>query len=240
MDYDPDGRPGWALLFANRGWDVYVVDWPGVGRSGTRPENLADTPADLVNALALLLERTGPSVLVGHSIGAAVALKLTERHPESIRAVAALAPASVESVGSVVPPSPLDEFSGTTREGARQRFANSAKFPEAAFDRYFASLVLYGPRIHNAAIGLTDELKLDRSKTGLWNKRVPTLVLAADDDMTVPASRMAETTRVMGVPMTMLGRNWSMPGHGHLFIVELESEAIAGRVEEWLAIALRR
>ena len=25
----PDGRPGWAFDFASRGWEVYVIDWPG-------------------------------------------------------------------------------------------------------------------------------------------------------------------------------------------------------------------
>src|SRR3712207_1539584 len=28
----PDGRPGWATSFLRRGWAVYVVDRPGLGR----------------------------------------------------------------------------------------------------------------------------------------------------------------------------------------------------------------
>src|SRR2546426_597155 len=28
----PDGRPGWADFFLQRGWPVYVVDQPGRGR----------------------------------------------------------------------------------------------------------------------------------------------------------------------------------------------------------------
>jgi pimeloyl-ACP methyl ester carboxylesterase len=32
----PDGRPGWAPLFAEHGYNVYVVDWPGVGRGAGR------------------------------------------------------------------------------------------------------------------------------------------------------------------------------------------------------------
>src|SRR4051794_26802818 len=31
----PDGREGWAGLFAAAGHDVFVVDWPGHGRSPT-------------------------------------------------------------------------------------------------------------------------------------------------------------------------------------------------------------
>ena len=33
----PDGRPGWATWFAERGWHVYLVDQPGRGRSAWQP-----------------------------------------------------------------------------------------------------------------------------------------------------------------------------------------------------------
>jgi pimeloyl-ACP methyl ester carboxylesterase len=33
----PDGRPGWATWFLERGWPVYVVDQPGKGGSGYFP-----------------------------------------------------------------------------------------------------------------------------------------------------------------------------------------------------------
>ncbi|MDB5732993.1 MAG: uncharacterized protein JWQ03_2888, partial [Variovorax sp.] len=34
----PDGRPGWAWYFLQRGWPVYVIDQPGHGKSGYVPE----------------------------------------------------------------------------------------------------------------------------------------------------------------------------------------------------------
>src|SRR4051812_38481791 len=34
----PDGREGWAQYFLRRGYAVYVVDTPGRGRAGYRPE----------------------------------------------------------------------------------------------------------------------------------------------------------------------------------------------------------
>ncbi|VUC35798.1 unnamed protein product [Clonostachys rosea] len=33
----PDGNPGWAAYFLNQGYHVYLVDLPGVGRSGKHP-----------------------------------------------------------------------------------------------------------------------------------------------------------------------------------------------------------
>jgi pimeloyl-ACP methyl ester carboxylesterase len=35
----PDGRPGWAQYFSEHGWDVYVVDQVGRGRSGQSPDS---------------------------------------------------------------------------------------------------------------------------------------------------------------------------------------------------------
>jgi pimeloyl-ACP methyl ester carboxylesterase len=42
LDYlgTPDGRPGWATLFARAGYAVYVVDRPGMGRSPYHPDLL--------------------------------------------------------------------------------------------------------------------------------------------------------------------------------------------------------
>ena len=34
----PDGRPGWAYDFVNQGYTVYMMDFPGLGRSGFIPE----------------------------------------------------------------------------------------------------------------------------------------------------------------------------------------------------------
>lgn len=236
----PDGRPGWALMLAQAGWDVYVVDWPGVGRSGTRPENLQDTPVELVETLAVLLQRVGPAAVVGHSIGGALAFKLAEQAPASVRAVAAMAPASVESVraGSVAAPMGLP--SATTREGALARFASTPRFPKEAFDNYFASLVPYGPKIRNAAVGLTDELRIDPARRAIWNRDVPVLFVAAEDDRTVPPERAEETAKAMGVPVVFLGRDWGLRGHGHMFVIERETDEIAARVEAWLGRASTR
>jgi pimeloyl-ACP methyl ester carboxylesterase len=237
----PDGRPGWALLLAERGWDVYVVDWPGVGRSGTRAENVGDTPAELVEALALLTGKNGPAAFVGHSIGAALAIKLAEARPHTVLALAALAPASAETPLEGFPAAPLGEMVVLEGDVAKFIFANSTNFPAEAFDDYLLSLVPFQPRIFNASVGLTDDFKIDAKKAaGLWNKRIPTLVLGAEDDATVPVARLKQTCAAMGATATMLGADWEMPGHGHMYPIEMGTEAIAARVSDWLVEAVSR
>ncbi|WP_299452467.1 alpha/beta fold hydrolase [uncultured Pigmentiphaga sp.] len=231
----PDGRPGWAFLFTQAGWDVYVVDWPGVGRSGVHPRNVEDSPVELVDTLQALLKRVGPAALVGHSIGGALAFKLAEREPELVRALAAMAPASTESVRAGSVPAPMGVPTSTPREGAQDRFASSHRFPKEAFDNYFSSLVAYGPKVRNAAVGLTGELRVDPGRREIWGRRVPVLFVAAELDKTVPPDRVEETAKALGVPVLFLERDWKLPGHGHMFVIERETEKIAARVEAWLS-----
>src|SRR5579863_5557700 len=37
LEQTPDGRPGWAYDFVNRGYTIYMMDYPGRGRSAFIP-----------------------------------------------------------------------------------------------------------------------------------------------------------------------------------------------------------
>ena len=73
-------------------------------------------------------------------------------------------------------------------------------------------------------------VKLDRNRVDVW-KRLPVLFVAAENDRTVPNALSEETARVMGVKHILLGRDWGMPGHGHVFVIErpLETFTSPGR-----------
>ena len=80
----PDGRPGWAQYFAQAGYDVYVPDWPGMGRSG-RMEPSRLTGGIVAAALGVLLERLGrPAALLTHSMSGAYGWKVLETHAHCI------------------------------------------------------------------------------------------------------------------------------------------------------------
>jgi pimeloyl-ACP methyl ester carboxylesterase len=68
------------------GFPVYTLDLPGHGRSpGPAPQNIPDfaqAVADFLQARAL-----PPAVLVGHSMGSAIALTLALTHPQRVRAL---------------------------------------------------------------------------------------------------------------------------------------------------------
>jgi len=80
-----------AMLLAQRGLDVIAPDLPGHGAT-----TLAATSLDMLAApLGALCE--GPVELVGHSLGAAVAVALARVSPAQIRRLTLIAPAGLDS-----------------------------------------------------------------------------------------------------------------------------------------------
>jgi pimeloyl-ACP methyl ester carboxylesterase len=78
-----------ARHFAYRGWNALAADLPGHGRSGGEPLRSVEATADWLGRLigALPAERVA---LVGHSMGALVALELAARRPELVASLALL------------------------------------------------------------------------------------------------------------------------------------------------------
>jgi pimeloyl-ACP methyl ester carboxylesterase len=226
----PDGRDGWARRFAAHGWEVLVVDYLEIGQVYPVLER---TVRDVLDGLTALLQRVGPATVIGHSLGGGLALKLAELVPDLVEAVVLLAPAAVERRNPAVAEIEPGHLARLSRETALRLLANSPRFPSANFDVWFDSLVGYSPHLRNAGAGVTDELKVDRTCTELW-QRIPTLILLAEDDRTVAVDAAAGTAAAMGVTPVLLGADWQLPGHAHMFIVEQGSETIADRVLEWL------
>lgn len=85
-----------ALLQANptmraREFRTILVDFRGHGDAPDGPTSLGDTDVDDVCALLKQLN-TKKAVLLGHSLGAVVAIHVAAREPERVRGVVALAP----------------------------------------------------------------------------------------------------------------------------------------------------
>src|SRR5207237_8956663 len=94
----PDGREGWAPYFVRRGFTTYVVDLPGHGRSGQPPDFPQWSGLRYVEALAALLDRTGPALVLTHSMGGRVGWKLAERAPAQLVGLVAVTRAPPPSV----------------------------------------------------------------------------------------------------------------------------------------------
>jgi len=79
------GRTGGDFHAILRGHNALALHLPGFGP--TAPPPAPWSPADYADALAAALEGTPPVVVVGHSFGGRVAVRLAARHPERVRAL---------------------------------------------------------------------------------------------------------------------------------------------------------
>jgi pimeloyl-ACP methyl ester carboxylesterase len=133
----PDGRLGWADRLAERGFECWVTDWPGCGRSGGR-DVLTIRYEDLVDGYARLLALVGtPPTIVCHSMAGAVTWKLVERGlVERVVAVAASYPGNIQ---------PASETISDDGRVARIRFVASGVEFEVARDRlsYYSDAYLF-------------------------------------------------------------------------------------------------
>ena len=129
-------------------------DLRGHGQSDAPPSGY--TPDDYANDLAALIESEGqPVPIVGHSLGALVALSLAEREPSRVPWVVLLDPpldadlrnTEVESVARLrhAPAGELEAYLHTRNPGGGQLLANSlARLFRQASDEAFD--VMLGPR----------------------------------------------------------------------------------------------
>lgn len=227
----PDGRPGWAPYFAKRGWQVYVVDWPGMGRSGFAPDFLTMGSAAVVNALVALLDRIGPSAVLGHSMGGAMTYLTAERAPNQVCAMVLMTPSAPANTAPVRPAVPLTEPARNDRTLARALFANSKLFPQEAFEQYYSSLVPTSPSIMNAAYHRNNDWWIENPDV-VSNR--PILFVVAEEDHTVTPDRSKPAAAFFGVQPTVVGADWGLPGHGHMLIIEQGNLDVAKHVAEWL------
>jgi len=207
-----------ARHFAYRGWNALALDLPGHGRSeGTllaSIEAMADWLARLIDALGI--ERAG---VVGHSMGALVALACAARAPDKIERIALLGaapampvhPALLEAAAQPEPLGPrmicdwgfgpAGHFGGHRSPGSWMLGHALALLGNSA-----------GPRLH------ADLAACNAYQAGLDDAAriaCPALVVAGALDRMTPArqgARLAEA--ITGAAFVAL------PGCGHMMMVE--------------------
>jgi pimeloyl-ACP methyl ester carboxylesterase len=233
----------WALLaplLAER-HRVVLVDLPGHGRSDPLPAAPGIGPyADRVALLAGRLD-LGAAVVVGHSLGGLVALRLAARRPDAVRALVLAAPAGIGSRTRAAERA-LAVF-GWVQPGRRispywRVVARSGALKRLVFGRWFAAdPEALGPDAVEALLGEinlhtdTDSawraLTADDPRVDLHGVRCPTLVLWGADDRQLPVDDAFEYARRLRAPVRVIA------GCGHLPIVE-RPEACLDAIERFL------
>jgi pimeloyl-ACP methyl ester carboxylesterase len=207
---------------------LIVPDLPGHGRSSPLPAVPSLGP--FADRLALLVDREDawPAVVVGHSMGALVALRLARQRPEGVAALVLAAAAGVTSAtrGARVYLT-IDALVRPGRLIARRRgaVARSARLRSAVFGYWGAADppalspeavegLLAGSALHTDLTSVVAALVLEDPRPDLDRVRCPTLLLWGAQDRQTPLSDAFDYARRLRAELRVI------PDCGHLLIAE--------------------
>lgn len=192
-------QPVLDLLPADQ-FTCYAPDLPGCGRSD-RPDDAASYQVQaLAAALAALIDRLAlwDVHLVGHSLGAAVALSYAVANPGRLRS---LTLASTPSPwGTATPPEGYALLEQMRHDRSLLLQALASTMPARAPDAFFQQLVDdaqgQAPQAFSAAAQALDQWRLERRE--LQQLRLPVLLVWGDRDQIV--ERQVQTDLLLSIP----------------------------------------
>jgi pimeloyl-ACP methyl ester carboxylesterase len=217
-------RLNWPASLRRLPWaSVYTVDLPGHGRSGDQGRDSIDEYA--TDLLALMdqecIER---AVLVGHSMGGAIAQTMAATAPRSVLGLALLGTGARLRVAQAILDGLQDDFEGTVDLITGWLWGESADERLVAEGRQ--TMLAAGP-----AVMLGDFLACDRFdlRERVASVSAPTLVLTGSEDrMTPPKLGQWLADNISGARFSLV------QGSGHMLMLEqpdVVTAAIGGFVD---------
>jgi pimeloyl-ACP methyl ester carboxylesterase len=250
-----DGRPGWAYVFAARGYRAVVPDWPGTGRSGYLAPDALDGTTVVAGLGALMRRLGGPLILLTHSMSGAYGWRLAELNRDLVHAVVAVAPAppgNIQKLAQVYAETDTaieTQASGRrvnieknkpilpTRDFVQRKLIGDSRFfPRDRLAEYAASLRPTPPRLVLERQNVHGSQLRVREPQKLAGKRI--LVLTGTDDL--DHARDVDGAIVtwlkshgVAAEFCFLGDR-GIVGNGHMLMMEENSDEIAGIIMDWL------
>jgi pimeloyl-ACP methyl ester carboxylesterase len=246
----PDGRPGWAYDFAEKGFDTFVIDWPGHGRSPMRANFLNMSTRDVRDSIASLLHQIGPAVLVAHSAGGPIAWSLAEELSDFVIAIVGISPgppanllpairSGAEGVGQFpkgmdagLPISaPEGELFRVDRAFVRDNWFAGSQAPPEATEKFFRSVVPESPTVINERFNIAGSGLSVRDPNLVGDR--PILIVTGDSDPRHPRSFDQKTSELFKAEFVWLPSR-KIHGNGHMLMVDTNSRVVAQLVINWL------
>jgi pimeloyl-ACP methyl ester carboxylesterase len=235
----PDGRPGWAQHLVGHGWTVFVPDWHGVGRSPRSRDFVTAGVRPIISGLKALLQHVGPAGVIGHSIGGALSARMISEIPELVDFFIAVAPVPPvvpqtrawvrEWLESLVFPLPsLESYVRFDEATVRGVFANASRFPHNALNVYMRSLCELSPSVFAAVGSVEGGADIDVADMGPLAE-IPSIVVAGEEDCLTPEFTTRIAAHYLQCDLISVGRDWGLPGFGHMIPIEIGSEQILDR-----------
>jgi pimeloyl-ACP methyl ester carboxylesterase len=227
---------------------LVAYDRPGMGRSTGRPSDAADldvqaaTAAEVIRTLGL-----SKPVVVGHSYGGAVALRLALDHPDLVSGLVLLAPAShpwdggapffftiqaAPVIGEIVSTLAWPLSSTLARNSLADRAFSPQPVPEAYFEEADVALAMRPSQVRASARDFTALLPGLREQAPRYRElTLPVSVIAGRQDRIAPIAENIDPDNpaFSNQSVVLLDGVGHMPQHARPDIVEREIEwALAG------------
>jgi pimeloyl-ACP methyl ester carboxylesterase len=196
----------WALQTA-RLEGALAIDLPGHpdGEAATDVDALAEACADAIASV------DGPRVLVGHSLGGAIALEVALREPELVDGLVVVASGARLPVPDAALLRARDDFASEAERLVAGSFADAAS-PMAGHAR--AALDACGPATLAADYAACRSVELRGRLAGV---RAPALVIAGSDDPFTPPWMSEELARELPQSAMVV-----VPGARHMPMAEFD------------------
>jgi len=254
----PDGRKGWALILADQGYDVYVVDLPGVGRSGFLTHDVMNGEFIIQAFDGLFSKINLPVTIFCHSLSGPYGFILAERYSKQVQKVVAIEPGPFGNIQEETKPENIDGnivkviYKGLPfnldmsqmlypSKAHKDRFICLNKkdnlFPEgdSVIQQYLSSLQPIHPRLMYERFNINGtQIKIENPKTLLGTKcliiTTPDDPLHADED-----PKISEALKSWGVNTThWLNGEQGTEFNSHMLMVEKNNEVILHNIIDWM------
>lgn len=207
-----------ARWFAHHGWSVAAPDLPGHGRSQGEPLRSVE---DMAGWVVRLLDALGAprAVLVGHSMGGAIALEAAARHKDRVAGLGLIGTAAAIPVG----PALLE----AARERPAQAFDMMTAWSHTPSARLGGSkapgLWMTGNTRRQFDLTQPGVLAIDLTACAAWQTgpdaaravSCPTVVISAAADLMTPAKHGAALAAMIPGARSVL-----LPRCGHMILTE--------------------
>lgn len=220
---------------------LIVPDLPGQGftRPGSRSRFGLDAMAEDIATLCVTMGLT-PTFILGHSAGAAIALRMAQSAAvKGVVGINAALGTFEGAAGVMFPllaralaaapfvPQLVSKLWGNPQSVARL-LASTGSPLDATGQRQYMTLVRDAAHVEGT-LGMMAQWRLDGLMAALPRMQTPTLLIASTGDKAVPARVSAEAARQM--PQASYAE---VPGHGHLLHEEAAS-LVAATALPWLS-----
>jgi pimeloyl-ACP methyl ester carboxylesterase len=237
----------WQEFFQSAGYETLAPGWPNepntVLSARQHPEFVAEMTLNKVAAhyAGIIAGLPVPPVIIGHSFGGLVALKLLDH--DLAAAVVAIDPAPIKGVWRLplrqlhaawpVLSRPRNRHRAVSLNRRQFRFDFANRLPLEKSNQLYERYAIPSPGRLLWQAALANLNPAAQSKVDTKKRRAPLLLMAGEHDNTVPPSTTAAMRRLYDhSPSTTSFREW--PDRGHALVVDDGWKDLADYILSWL------